>query len=257
MGLFNRNKSSNAAKAVLAVQRIKNGGVTEKLSKSQIVCLITNLPDAKKHLNEWQYRFVKSVYDLYRKETTLYSMDMIGYVDACKEIIATYESSVPYFLFDGNFSEHLSEKDIGDIWLLYDNGMRFDEMEDLIFRGSVNKRANELRSINDLKKQPQTVTIFHVARDLDGAIQPVVATQICPTNTDLIKSLLCTDDLGVDEVSHKDTDYYYFLYDKKSARPFPSVMILKFLQCNGEKTYVDMKQEDMKAVTYVIDNYLN
>lgn len=256
MGLFNRNKSSNAAKAVLAVQRIKNWGVTEKLSKSQIVCLITNLPDAKKHLNEWQYRFVKSVYDLYRKETTLYSMDMIGYVDACKEIIATYESSVPYFLFDGNFSEHLSEKDIGDIWLLYDNGMRFDEMEDLIFRGSVNKRANELRSINDLKKQPQTVTIFHVARDLDGAIQPVVAASICPTDFSLIKSLLNAEDLGLDEASHYNKDFYYFVYDKQACKPYPSVMIIKYTQTESGKLYLDMQQEDMEAVRYVIDNYL-
>lgn len=257
MGLFNRNKSSNAVKAMIAVQQLENWGVTEKLSKSQIVCLITSLPDAQKHLTERQYEFVKSVYGLYRKETTLYPMDMLRYVDTCKEIIAAYESSVPYFLFDGNFSEHLSEKDKEDIWFLYDEGMRFDEMEDLIFRGSVGKRANEIRNKNNLKEQSQTVTSFHVARNSDGTIQPVVAAPICPTNTDLIKSLLCTDNLGVDEVSHKDTDYYYFLYDKKSARPFPSVMILKFLQNNGIKTYVDMKQEDMKAVTYVIENYLN
>ena len=257
MGLFNRNKSSNAVKAMIAVQRLKNWGVTEKLSKSQIVCLITNLPDAKKHLSERQYGFVKSVYGLYRKETTLYPMDMLRYVDTCKEIIAAYESSVPYFLFDGNFSQHLSEKDKEDIWLLYDEGMRFDEMEELIFRDSVGKQANEITNKKNLKEQSQAVTIFHVARNIDGTIQPVVAAQICPTNTELIKSLLCTDDLGVDEVSHKDTDYYYFLYNKKSARPFPSVMILKFLQNNGIKTYVDMKQEDMKAVTYVIENYLN
>ena len=121
----------------------------------------------------------------------------------------------------------------------------------------VRKVDSEFLNDEKVERKTEIVTIFHVARNQDGTIQPVVAAQICPTNTDLIKSLLCTDDLGVDEVSHKDTDYYYFLYDKKSARPFPSVMILKFLQCNGEKTYVDMKQEDMKAVTYVIDNYLN
>lgn len=257
MGLFSRSKSSNAVNAMLAVQQLKNYGGIKKLSKSQIVCLITNLPDAKKHLNEWQYGFVKGVYDLYRKETALYPMDMPRYIETCKEIIATYESNVPYFLFDGNFSQYLSEKDIEDIWLLYDEGVRFDAMEDLIFSGSVGKRANELRNENMIKKQSQTVTIFHVARDLDGTIQPVVAAPICPTDYSLIKRLLNAEDLGLDEASHYNKDFYYFMYDKKAHKPYPSVMIIKYTQTESGKVYLDMQQEDMKAVTYVIENYLN
>ena len=105
--------------------------------------------------------------------------------------------------------------------------------------------------------KPRSSPFFHVARNQDGTIQPIVTAQICPTNTELIKALLSADDFGVDEASCNDTDLYYFLYDKKAVRPFPSVMILKFLQHNGEKTYADVKQEDMKAVTYVIENYLN
>ena len=90
--------------------------------------------------------FVKSVFDLYRQETTLIPLDMFKYVKVCKEIISAYETSVPYFLFDGSYSEHLTSKDIDDVWLLYDKGLRYDEMEELIFRGFVGKKADELRN---------------------------------------------------------------------------------------------------------------
>ena len=95
---LNKNKSSNAVKGIVAVQRIKEMGSIEKLSKSQIVALITNLQDASKNLNKWQYSFVQTVYNNYRKQTDLITMDMFKYLDVCKEIIAAYESSVPYFL---------------------------------------------------------------------------------------------------------------------------------------------------------------
>lgn len=138
---------------MVSVQRIKEQGTVEKLSKSQIVCLITNLPDASKHLNEWQYKFVVSVYNLYRKETTLLPLDMVKYVEVCKEIISAYESQVPYFLFDGNYSEHLTEEMVADIWLLYDNNYRFDEMEEFIFRGILTQKVEELKGFH-VKKQP-------------------------------------------------------------------------------------------------------
>ena len=144
--LFRPTKSSNAAKAAVAIQWLNKLGHVERLSKSQIVCLITNLPDAQKHLDARQYMFVKSVFDLYRQETTLIPLDMFKYVKVCKEIISAYETSVPYFLFDGSYSEHLTSKDIDDVWLLYDKGLRYDEMEELIFRGFVGKKADELRN---------------------------------------------------------------------------------------------------------------
>lgn len=46
--IFGRRKSSNAMNAMMAVQKMKNLGTTEMLSMSQIVNLITNLPDAQK-----------------------------------------------------------------------------------------------------------------------------------------------------------------------------------------------------------------
>lgn len=142
---LNKNKSSNAVKGMVAVQRIKEMGSVEKLSKSQIVSLITNLQDASKNLNKWQYSFVQTVYSNYRKQTDLITMDVFKYLDVCKEIIAAYESSVPYFLFDGNYSEHMSKEMAQDIWVLYDDGLRFEDMEELIFRGTISERVNEIK----------------------------------------------------------------------------------------------------------------
>lgn len=106
------------------------------------------------------------------------------------------------------------------------------------------------------EKNSGAVTIFHVARNPDGSIQPIVAAPICPTDLSLIKALLNTDDLGLDEASRYNRDFYYFLYDKQASKPYPSVMIIKFMQTEDGKMYLDMKQEDMQAVAYVIDNYL-
>ena len=101
-----------------------------------------------------------------------------------------------------------------------------------------------------------TVTVFHVARNPDGSIQPVVEAPICPTDTTLIKSLLCAENLGLDEVVHQDKDFYYFVFDKNASKPLPSVMIIKFIPSTEGKTFVNVEKEDMKAVTYAIENYL-
>lgn len=81
-------------------------------------------------------------------------------------------------------------------------------------------------------------------------------TPIYPTELSLIKALLSADEIGVEEASRYNRDFYYFLYDKQANKPYPSVMIIKFMQTEKGKVYLDMKQEDMQAVEYVIDNYL-
>lgn len=220
-------------KAMKDVQKIKNGG-SAYFTVSAITNLIINLPDAQKTLDRTAFDKVFELYKKFNKCTTKLELNYEGYLATAVDILREFDKIAPCESYLG-----------------------IEPVEAILLMKEVRKVDSEFLNDEKVERKTEIVTIFHVARNQDGTIQPVVAAQICPTNTDLIKSLLCTDDLGVDEVSHKDTDYYYFLYDKKSARPFPSVMILKFLQCNGEKTYVDMKQEDMKAVTYVIDNYLN
>ena len=68
---------------------------------------------------------------------------MFGYLDVCKEIIDAYETNVPYFLFDGNYSEHLTKEMVQDIWVLYDDGLRFEDMEALMFSGRITEKVND------------------------------------------------------------------------------------------------------------------
>lgn len=252
--IFCRTKSSNALKGAIAVQRLKEFGCIEALSMSQIVTLITNLPDAKKHLNEAQFYFVKSVFDIYRKQTDLLPMMSPQYIQACKTIIDTYESEVPYFLFDGKYSESLSSNEIDDIWLLYNNGIRYDEMLDIVIQGTLSKQAAEMRHTESAKANG--VNIFHIARRPDGTLEPIIAAKIQPNNTTLLQQLLRTSDLGVVEAVHNGEDFYYILFDQSASKPYSDVIIMKFENTEHGRHYVDMSQKDMDAVTYAADNYL-
>lgn len=219
-------------KAMKDVQKIKNGG-TAYFTISAITNLIINLPDAQKTLDSATF---DRVFELYRKLNqckTKMKLDVEGYLSTAIDILKEFDKIAPCETYLG-----------------------MESFEAKMAMREVRKTNTESQNHTDEQFGLDTVTIFHVARNADGTIQPVVAAPICPTNTTLIKALLSTDNLGVDEVSHNNTDFYYFLFDKNVPKPLPSVMILKFIQTSGGKVYVDMKQEDMKAVTYAIENYL-
>lgn len=215
------------------VQRIKDGG-TANFTISAITNLIINLPDAQKALDRATF---DQVFDLYRKMNqckTKIKLDYEGYLSTAADILKEFDKIAPCEPYLG-----------------------MEPFEATMLMKQVRDTHNECQNPTGERNTFDTVTAFHVARNIDGTIQPLVAAPICPTNLTLIKSLLSTDDLGVHKVSHYNTDFYYFLFDNNASKPFPSVMILKFIQTNDGKEYVDMKQEDMKAVTYAIENYLN
>lgn len=227
MGIFaNLNAMKN-------VQKIRDGG-TAYFTISAITNLIINLPDAQKSLDRATF---DQVFDLYRKMNqckTKIELDFEGYLSTAADILKEFDKIAPCEPYLG-----------------------METFEATMLMKQVRETHNKCKNPTEERDTFDTVTIFHVARNVDGTIQPVVAAQICPTDMTLIKALLSTDNLGVHEVSHNNTDFYYFLFDKNASKPFPSVMILKFIQTVDGKEYVDMKPEDMKAVTYAIENYLN
>lgn len=253
--IFGRQKSSNAMNAMMAVQKMKNLGTTEMLSMSQIVNLITNLPDAQRNLDDDHFRFVYAVFKVYRKQRDLRPMNTEDYIRACKLIIDTYEDEVPYLLLDGNYSENLSEQAIADVWFLYNSGMRCDEMLSLAERGKMGAMANQMRQMS--KKQDSAVNIFHVARRPDGTIEPVISARIPPNDANLIRSLLRSDEVGVDTVTLDDTDSYYVLYNKLLSQPYSDVMIMKYKRTAQGVLYIDIEQQDVKVITYVTNHYLS
>lgn len=160
--IFGRQKSSNTMNAMMAVQKMKNLGTTEMLSMSQIVNLITNLPDAQRNLDDDHFRFVYAVFKIYRKQRDLRPMNTEDYIRACKLIIDTYEDEVPYLLLDGKYSENLSEQAIADVWFLYNSGMRCDEMLPLAERGKMGAFAEQMCRVD--KEPNASVNNFPATR---------------------------------------------------------------------------------------------
>jgi hypothetical protein len=131
MGLFNifrKNNSgekrrNNPVRASQDIQSIKwSGGATE-LSRAEIVCLITNLQDAKVNLNLEGFKYVQFVFAKFQQDNLLRMMTIIQYIEECNLIIEEYEKKVPYWLIDGNISENISEAKKAKIWELYNSGI--------------------------------------------------------------------------------------------------------------------------------------
>ena len=87
-------------KAIKGVTRIKSGG-TAKLSISQITCLITNMPDARKNLSNSEFESVYALYKELRKCNTKMEMDTDGYVDTAVKIIKKFDEIAPYEKYSG------------------------------------------------------------------------------------------------------------------------------------------------------------
>lgn len=107
-----------------------------------------------------------------------------------------------------------------------------------------------------MQEEASKVEIFHVARRNDGSIEPVISACLDPSDLNLIQVLLNTDHINSDYVSHHD-DHYLFMFDGNSAKPYPSVIIWKYRSGEPHNTYIDVTQEDLKAVDFAVRNYLN
>lgn len=86
--------------AVSEVKKIKAGGVG-KLSISQVANLIVNLPDAKRNLDQRQYKEIQDAFNKFRKCKTKYPMDAQEYVSCCKKIILMLDEIAPYEKYCG------------------------------------------------------------------------------------------------------------------------------------------------------------
>lgn len=87
-------------KAINAIACIKSGG-TAKLSISQIACLITNMPDAKKNLSSEKFNDVKLLFNEFRKCNTKLEMDVYEYLETAKKIILQFDAIAPYEKYGG------------------------------------------------------------------------------------------------------------------------------------------------------------
>ena len=96
--MFGRN--SNALKAMIEIQKIKDNGGKANISLSQVVCLICNSPDAKRNLNAEEYAIYNRIFSDYRRQSKCKTIDYQGYIDMCTIIIDSFEKHFPYLLID-------------------------------------------------------------------------------------------------------------------------------------------------------------
>ena len=107
MGLF------EGIRAAANIQKIKRGGVA-KLSVSQIVNMIINLPDAKRKLPQEKYMEILGTYMGMRTSKVKIPMNMDMYCDITIKIIKEFDLIAPYekYCGGGEFEYSLLMEDI-------------------------------------------------------------------------------------------------------------------------------------------------
>ena len=177
-------KSSNAIKAMRDIQKLKCYGGMAKLSFSQIVCLISNSQDAKRNLTDEEYFQFRSIFELYRKQTHLNTVDITGYIKLCRIIIRTYEKYFPYMLVDGEHSQSLDDIRIGKIRQLYAEGYYFEDALPLYENEDFNssKKSND----NTMKKSHAVIIGEIMENFLTGFMREYLSYKATPANIGII-----------------------------------------------------------------------
>lgn len=100
-------------RVALAIQRIKGGGKA-RLSVSEIVNAIINLPDAKNKLTQEQYNQIHALYNQFRQNKVKITMTMDVYSDIAVRIIKAFDLIAPYekYCGGGEFEYSMLMEDI-------------------------------------------------------------------------------------------------------------------------------------------------
>lgn len=107
-----------------------------------------------------------------------------------------------------------------------------------------------------LSKTHEEHTIFHIALKPDGSLQDIVCVALQFDNTELLQTLLQTDRLGGQVHDINPNEGYFFMYDNRREKPYPSVMIWKY-EFQGAMRYVtDVGKADLSIIPYAVKEYL-
>lgn len=98
--------------------------------------------------------------------------------------------------------------------------------------------------------------MFHIALDDNGALQPIINARIPFGNVQLLQVLLHTTRPGASFKEKEDGSGYLFVYDNNLKKPYPSVMIWKYITVNNQRVICDMEREDLSIVSFAVENYL-
>lgn len=99
-------------------------------------------------------------------------------------------------------------------------------------------------------------TVFHIALDGNGKLQPIICVQLPVGDMALLCGLLNTNRPGASSKENGDGTGYLFFYDNNMKKPYPSVMIWKFRIEGDRRIMCDMEQKDLAVIPYAVETYL-
>lgn len=98
--------------------------------------------------------------------------------------------------------------------------------------------------------------VFHIGLNPDGALQPIINAVLPFSNMELMMQLLNTNRPGGAFHDVDESHGYFFMYDNNMKKPYPSVMIWKYILDGGNRVIVDMEKNDLSIIKYAVDTYL-
>ena len=99
-------------------------------------------------------------------------------------------------------------------------------------------------------------TVFHIALKPDGSLQDSMCVPLQFDNSDLLRILLQTDRLGGKIHDVNQSEGYFFMYDNNKKKPFPSVMIWKYVFRGAMRYIVDIEGSDLSIIPYAEKEFL-
>lgn len=97
--------------------------------------------------------------------------------------------------------------------------------------------------------------IIHVALKENGELQPIIAVPMRFSDRQLIMELLSTNNVVYQKIKTEE-DKYILLFDGSRQRPYPSVMIWKYIEVGDDVVFIDAGHQDAQVIPYVVENYL-
>ena len=135
--------------AIFEIGKLRKGKQA-KLSLSQIVCIITNMSEAKSNLSRKQFDEVYALFKDYRKRTIKMYIDPDEFVDIAVRIIRDFDKLAPYEKYSGRNGEALS---------LMMRDLREENSDDI---------ENELHAVVDMYSNSNDEYINYIIANSDG-----------------------------------------------------------------------------------------
>ena len=213
-------------KAIKDVQIISEGG-TAKLSMSQIVNLIINLPDANRNLSSDKYQEVLNIYNKFRKCNTKIQMDKEQYYATCRDIIKEFDKIAPYESYSGlnPFEASFLMKEIRN---------NKEETSDETIDGNMKENILDSELSNEEKE-----VVKQILNDSNGRVEKEEAEQF-------VRLFRLHSAYGKEEFLKEFREWSKELREKKGATGalFPTSFLVGVL--NGSKL---INEEEVKMLT--------